>query len=655
MRITSYNALRNSAFLCLFFLQLYQTPSVIAENSDLQHQRDLYQKVKLDLDGGSSRLFQRYREQLKHYPLYPYLEYVHLSHRLSVDDEPAVAAFLELYPDIWLSDRLRRNWLNILYNKGLWQQYIKYYQAPTASTEATCHFNFARYQLGEKQAAMEGAIALWLVGRSQPKACDRLFGLLISEQRIDNELAWRRYSLAVLNHQYGLAAYIERFFSSEKYRRLAKNYLSLDRNPDRVAEYKLFDIQSPEILAIIEHGISHLARTNATLALKHWARYLQTHPFDADARSRMLPNLVKGLDSQGHPNVATDYLLDQIEIADSTLLEWQLRRDIAKADWPAVNRLIENLPEARRQEQRWRYWQARAISLHTTNAEDIDSAKSTFRELSRFRSFYGFLASDWAGNPYNMQHVPLSILPETINAMAMQPAMKRVKELRYHQQDLYANREWYNASKHYSSDDWQSAAQLAQQWQWHGQAILAMTRADYWDDIDIRFPLVFQKEFEHHAQLRGLPLPLILGLSRQESAFRPAVSSPAGARGLMQLMPATAEEVARKHKIPYHSTSQLVDPDFNIHLGSLYYQGVLKRFGGNRILATAAYNAGPHRVDRWLEKSAGTLPFDAWVETIPFNETRQYVQNVLAFAIIYAHHLRQDYRLLSAEERARLL
>lgn len=655
LRHTLHRTFHTTAFFCLLFLPPGQIPSALGKNTDLPQQRALYKQVKQSLDGGSTRLFQQHRKKLKDYPLFPYLEYAHLSHRLSLDDEPAVKVFLERYPDIWLSSRLRRNWLNLLYGKGLWQQYLEYYQPSTANTEATCHFNFARYQLGQKQAAMEGAINLWLVGKSQPKSCDPLFRLLISEQRIDNELAWQRYSLAVLNHKYALARYIERFFTSKKYRSLATNYLALDRNPARVGEYELFDIQTPEVLAVIEHGIRHLAKKNATLALKHWARYLQTHPFDEDARSRMLPTLVKGLDRQGYPNVATDYLFDQIDIADTKLLEWQLRKDITKADWRAVTRLVGNLPETRRQEQRWRYWQARAILLHTTNADDIDSAKTTFRELSRFRSFYGFLASDWVGNPYNMQHAPVSIPPETISAMAMQPAMQRVKELRYHQQDLYARREWYAAGKHFSSEDWQSAAQLARQWQWHGQAILAMTRANYWDDIDIRFPLVFQKEFKHHAQLRGLPLPLILGLSRQESAFRPAVSSPAGARGLMQLMPATAREVARQHKVPYRNSSQLVDPDLNIHLGSLYYQGVLQRFGGNRILASAAYNAGPHRVNRWLKKSAGTLPFDAWVETIPFSETRQYVQNVLAFAIIYAHHLEQDYRLLSAEERARLL
>ena len=364
---------------------------------------------------------------------------------------------------------------------------------------------------------------------------------------------------------------------------------------------------------------------------------------------------MKGLNSQGYGSVATEYLQDQIAIADVSLLEWQLRYNLEKGDWKAVTRLIESLPDDIGHQQKWRYWQARALLLHTTDVNDIDIAKTTFRELSRFRSFYGFLASDWVDNPYGMQHTPPSISPQEVAIMEQLPAIQRTRELRFHQQDLNARREWYRLSKQFTSREWQIAAQIAQKWHWYGQAILAMAKAEYWDDIDLRFPLVFRQEFERYARQQNLPLPLLFALARQESAFRPRVVSPAGARGLMQLMPATAKEVARKHKIPYRSRGQLFDPNLNIHLGSQYYRDVLKRFGGNRILATAAYNAGPHRVSRWLKKSAQTLPFDAWVETIPFKETRQYVQNVLAFAVIYSHHLKRDDPLLSDQERAGLL
>ena len=629
-------------------------PTSEKKETRLKAQRQLYQRVKLSLESGSLRQLEQHRATLADYPLFPYLEYSSISRHLSVDNREAVDRFLTNYPDIWMAGILRRNWLDLLYGKGLWRQFIYYYDPENANVQTQCHYYFARYQVGDREEALRGGLRLWTVGKSQPKACDPLFNLLISEQRIDNNIAWERYTLAILDHQYSLARYIERFFTTDSFRELAKKYQSLDRDPNQLGHYDLIPAQTPEVLSVIEHGIRHLAEHNATLALKHWARYQQSHPFDDHARARVLPALVRGLYQQGHPRAATDYLYSQIEIADEGLVEWLLRQHIAKADWPTLTRLIEALPPALKEKERWSYWHARALLLHSTDDAALDEAKTRLRELSGLRSFYGFLASDWVGNPYQMQHTPVAVSEAEINAMAALPTMQRVAELRTLNDELNARREWYNLGQRFDSRQWQTAARIAQRWHWHGEAILAMTRAEYWNDIEIRFPMPYLDKFEQNARVRGLPLPLVLAVARQESAFRDAVVSPAGARGLMQLMPATASDTARKHKIPLQHASELSDPGLNIQLGTLYYQGVLNRFDGNRILASAAYNAGPHRVGRWLKNSGGKLPFDAWVETIPFNETRQYVQNVLAFAIIYAHHLGIEASLLQPAERVSL-
>jgi len=182
-----------------------------------------------------------------------------------------------------------------------------------------------------------------------------------------------------------------------------------------------------------------------------------------------------------------------------------------------------------------------------------------------------------------------------------------------------------------------------------------MVKASRWDDLETRFPVLHRHEFAAQARHNDLPMPLLFAVARQESAFRADALSPAGARGLMQLMPATATEVAQRHGIPYRGPQQLLDPAVNIQLGTRYYRDMLRRFQDNRILATAAYNAGPGRVRQWLERSGGRLPFDAWIEAIPFQETRNYVQNVLAFSAIYAHRLGTDERILSAREREQSL
>jgi soluble lytic murein transglycosylase len=140
---------------------------------------------------------------------------------------------------------------------------------------------------------------------------------------------------------------------------------------------------------------------------------------------------------------------------------------------------------------------------------------------------------------------------------------------------------------------------------------------------------------------------LALAIMRQESAFNPQAKSRAGATGMMQLMPGTAKLVARKLGIKYRY-SQLVEPDYNIQLGSRYLADLLERFDGSYPLAIAAYNAGPGNVERW-RKRFGPLPEDLagrlkWLEQIPFAETRNYVQRVLENLHVYRNLRDENYR-----------
>ena len=116
----------------------------------------------------------------------------------------------------------------------------------------------------------------------------------------------------------------------------------------------------------------------------------------------------------------------------------------------------------------------------------------------------------------------------------------------------------------------------------------------------------------------------------------------------MQLMPATARSVANDRKEVYGGASSLYDPLTNITLGAAYYVDLLSRFEGNRVKALAAYNAGPSRVLRWAEKE---MAVDQWVDSIPFGETREYVQAVLAYLVIYRTRAEQPVSLLTADER----
>lgn len=155
----------------------------------------------------------------------------------------------------------------------------------------------------------------------------------------------------------------------------------------------------------------------------------------------------------------------------------------------------------------------------------------------------------------------------------------------------------------------------------------------------VSYPLIFVPE-----EATAFVAPeVILGLSRQESEFNPRAYSSAGARGLMQLLPSTARLTARKERLPYRHAALLDDPNYNMTIGSAHLSHLLTNFNGSYPMVFAGYNAGPHRVSRWIEeygdpRSDTIDPID-WIELIPFSETRNYVQRVLENMQVYRSQL----------------
>ena len=179
------------------------------------------------------------------------------------------------------------------------------------------------------------------------------------------------------------------------------------------------------------------------------------------------------------------------------------------------------------------------------------------------------------------------------------------------------------------------------------QKLAAASLGEY-DDLSIRYPLPYQEKFEEYSSQASIAPTWAYGIARSESLFMRDVRSRAGAIGLMQLMPATGRNVAKDIKLPYSGLATLIDPASNIRLGTTYLGQMSERYGGNEVLATAAYNAGPHRVDRWLPEN-GTVDARIWIENIPFNETREYVKRVLAAKAIFHWRMTGKVRRVSDE------
>ncbi len=628
---------------------------VLAESAQekLSQQRETYQKALHALKRGARKTFRSYTRQLEDYPLYPYLQYADLSIRIRRLPRKEIERFLSDYDSTPVARRLRVRWLKELKRRRRGEDFLRYYDPVVANTEFACYHEYARYRVGndnEKHAALNQALKLWLVGKSQPDGCNKLFDILRDTRRITDEIAWRRYTLALSNRQYQLARYLRRYIKAEPYRDWAANASAASKNPALIGKYDRFRDHSPENLIVIEHVLRRLTSTNAPKALTHWAHYKQTHPFSVIAQSRVTERLVKGLYRQDNRDAADEYLSSSLNMVEPPLLEWRIREALSEGDWPDALVWIEKLPDEYGNEPRWRYWHARLGQM--VKGED---PTAIYAELAQKRSYYGFIASELLGGNYAMQHQPVTLSEAEISEVENLPGIQRVRELKFHGEKLDARREWYSTTRNFSEIKWLAAAEVARLKGWYNLSIMSMIKASYWNDIEMRFPLVYREQVDRHAGSLNMDTHLLLALARQESALAVDAVSPVGARGLMQLMPTTAKQIARKHGITYKGRSDLMNPDKNIELGTRYYRDMLDRFDDNRILATAAYNAGPSRVNRWLKKSGKNLPWDVWIETIPFRETRHYVQNVLAFSAIYAHLLGNHTRILTETEKQKLL
>ncbi len=315
------------------------------------------------------------------------------------------------------------------------------------------------------------------------------------------------------------------------------------------------------------------------------------------------------------------------------LEHWRLATALWHQDWPRVLDIYSNLSAPERDQEKWRYWRARAMQKMGDN-----TGREELAALSLERSYYGFRAADVSSLPYHLGHHSQEINKANMERIAQRPDARRSRELLLLKRTVDARREWRQMLKILPLEHLATAAQLAHGWQWHNIVIATLAKSPQRDDLRLRFPLAFNKQITRAAKQSGLSPARIYSVIRQESAFMTAARSSAGAQGLMQILPTTARYVARKIHQTYTGVSSLRVPAKNLQLGSAYLKKLQDRFDDHPVLASAAYNAGPTRVRRWLPRHMD-VSSDVWIENIPFAETREYLRRVLSYQLIYAHRL----------------
>ena len=621
-----------SAIICSCWLLTAQTAA--ASDDPYKKDRALFLKAYQALNEHHYRDFNRLAKQLKDYPLYPYLEFWEMRRNLLHVSNEDIAAFIQRYQGDSVSARMRQSWLYQLARQRDWKKLLQEYRGSQPVT-LQCYKLQAQIKTGQTAGLVDDALKLWMIGKSQVKNCDPVFKYLEDNDVITAELLWQRIRLAMQQGNPSLALYLAKKLPDED-RAWVELWRDARNRPAKTLDSLQLKKDSPHAREIILYSLRRIASSDADLAFEKWAQIEPRYTFSAAEIGELEKNMALSAAWQRNPR-AHEWLVAVPETAvDAKLREWRIRTAVSIGDWPAVVEHTTNLQPEETQREEWRYW--RALALERTGQRP--QALEDFAALARERDYHGFLAADFMNWPYEMGNQPIEYETAILEALAQQPGFVRARELYRAELFIDARREWAYITRGLSADELKLAAVLAEQWGWHDRAILTVAQSKDYSDLNLRFPIDYQQEVSKIAQQYKLEPAHVFAVIRQESAFNKDARSHAGALGLMQLMPRTGKVTAKKNNIPLPSTGLLYQPDLNITIGSAYLKQVMEEYDDNIVLASAAYNAGPHRVKRWLPEGE-EKPATRWIAMVPFNETRNYIQRILAYMAIYDWRLEQ--------------
>lgn len=627
-------ALRRSSFSIvksLFLLSaLAGAPAWADAGKDFLAAREAWAK-------GDMRRFEQVAAKIPDgYVLRPYIEYWQVARQL--DDDSGVADFLAGHSGTWLADRLRGAWLKELGRREAWPAYLAEFPR-LARPEVThlCYARRAELAAGDRTSLAQ-AIGLWFTGKDMPSACTPLFAWLQAEGLISEEDVWKRLRLAF---EAGNAAVAKSLLAAiPEPRRPAAAWV--DRAYSEPAKYLSADAPdwgSRARREVAFFALSRLAKADSVAA----ARILEPAlPQLGEADRQYAWGLLAIEAARRHEPQALPWFRKAGGIGLSEpQREWWARAGLRSGDWRAVLSAISGMGEENRSQPVWRYWQGRALKALGQGP----AANRIFAPLSREHQYYGLLAREELGEIMSALTVSIKVSGEEIDAARRDAGIARALALYELELRTDAANEWNWAVRNFSDRQLLAAAELARKAEWHDRAINTAEKTSEQHDFDLRFLSPYRELASKEARENRLDEAWVYGLMRQESRFMNIAKSSVGAAGLMQIMPATGRWIAQRLGIKGFNTKSLNEPETNIKFGTYYLRHVQESLDGHPVLATAAYNAGPRRAQRWRDSK----PMEAaiYIETIPFTETREYVKKVMSNAMYYALRFGQPSLLLA--------
>lgn len=522
-------------------------------------------------------------------------------------DDAWVQQFLSQASDSAMAENVRNEWLKTLGARGQWDLFRQEFgklNAAGVAQEVQC---YADLSSGNDSKAAE----LVRVTGKLPAGCTRLVESAAASGRLNTNDAWRRVRGLLSNSQTTDARNLAAALGSP-----------FEGGAQGATEYSLLSVigkdarksaSAAATLSDMEPGLSREQRSFAWGVLGHY-----------HAQSQNMPT---ALSYYGRVS-------DRKQLTDEQL-EWYARAALRLQRWDELASVIQHMPEKLQKDPTWQYWLGRSFAAQGKSSQ----AKEMYEKAAASgRNFYAVLAGEELGRRINTRNNVSDADAKDVRRMSEDGAIKRALVLFKNSQSngdskmrRQAQAEWRFATRDFNEDNLLTAAQVAFDNQFYDMAINSADRTDHKLNYKLRYISPFKDLTVRYASQAGIDPAWVYGLIRQESRFVIGAQSSVGAQGLMQVMPATAREIAGKIGM---SSSELYTMDGNIRMGTWYMADAKRRLQNNEVMATAGYNAGPGRARNW--QASSPLEGAIYAETIPFTETRDYVKKVMTNATYYA-------------------
>jgi len=564
---------------------------------------------------------------LEHYVLFPYLEAASLEHDLRTLDRARVDAYLAANPGLIPAADLRRDFLNELARRKDWVTFTAMYQ-PGLGDGLSCFALQAKLSRGQPLVFEADLADLWKKA-SLPNACDPVLSAAHDQGLLTPDRLWTRIQTAADAGKGGTVAGLAAWLPPEDAAAGQRIAQALNDPTSALRDAATWP-DTPRHRQAVTLALQRMARKQSTVADSAWTSLAPRFSLSEQQKGAVL-NALALFHATDFDESALDRLvaLPPGAQTDATR-EWRVRVALARQDWPAALAAIDALAPAQKDDGEWRYFRALVLAKLGRQGE----AKAIYQNVAQEATYFGFLAADRIDASYAICPATMATDERREAALLTEPGVDRAFELYAVGLQKYARREWTAALAGRDADTQRLAADLAFRKGWYDRGVFGLSSGEALRLYEQRFPLARQDGVVEQASQAGIEAPWAYAIIRAESAWMTDARSGADARGLMQLLPGTASLVAKRNGLAWSGGDSLYEPTTNIILGTRYLSQMAARYNGAPWLASAAYNAGPNKVDQWVS-ARGSLDPDLFVASIPYKETREYVARVMAFAVIY--------------------